>query len=223
MTTDNHIGTLVIKYAGGSMTVRLGQGHLDVSGGLGGGFETIDRPRRVGLVDWTGHAPLEVSIPVILGDPLLGGTIRADNHFNKLLSLLGRGGSGGEPETVELECALLPIGSSLQWYLSDFSVEEKLHSRTGRLERCIGTLTFIQASRDTNLISEARKWRMGLKGATKTYKTRKGDTWKNVSKRFYKTTKHDGVIRKANSKVKADKKGKLPVGKTLKIPPQPKG
>jgi LysM repeat protein len=185
-----------------AVTCLIDSPGVSVSGGLDGGWETITRPRNVGVRNWTGYTPLELTIPILFDNWQDQKSIEDDLATLEALTGRGKGyGSRNEPPTVTLSTpsgfgALVPHnfnGESLTW---DLAVEwgDALRRRQqpdgsgGHRVRQAGTVTATQHAGDALLKELSAAKRNNAHAARrKIHVVKKGETLQKISRIEYGT------------------------------------
>jgi len=152
------------------LTVRLGEDRPDVSAGYGG-WDEIERPRRVSIVTWTGSPVRRMSVALLFDNWSAGTSIEGDLAR---LDALARPRIGGAPPTVTLDAAggHLPY-KGLTWAIDGIEWGDALMNIHGNRTRQAVTLTLVEFVSDQLVAEEAPAKRRQAKAARKSKKNTK--------------------------------------------------
>jgi hypothetical protein len=152
------------------LTVRLGEDRPDVSAGYGG-WDEIERPRRVSIVTWTGSPVRRMSVALLFDNWAEGTSIEADLAR---LDALARPRIGGAPPTVTLDAAggHLPY-KGLTWAIDGIEWGDALMNGHGNRTRQAVTLSLVEYVSDQLVAEEAPASKRQAKAARKSKKNTK--------------------------------------------------
>lgn len=194
---------------GKSVTIRRGDGAPKMTAG-GGGWETVDRPRRTGFTQWSGGDPYQMDIPVLFDGWANGRSQEA--AISMLNQMKMSPGPWLPPPTVTI-IGLVPVKGAT-WVIQNIEwgddVIWQADGESGyrlRQDAVVQLLQFVAEDRLT-----IRKQSPPIK----LHIVRKGDTLANISKREYGTTKYVAMLKKANN---IRDPNHLKLKSTVKLPP----
>jgi hypothetical protein len=134
------------------LTVRLGADRPDVSAGYGG-WEEVERPRRVSVVTWQGLALKRMSIPVLFDNFADGRGAPVENDIARL-EALALPFKGGPPPSVRFEVTGRHVpNQDVTWVIEDIDWGDGLMNNEGNRTRQAATVNLIQFVSD-ELITE---------------------------------------------------------------------
>lgn len=214
-----------------AVTCMIGDGEQGVSvdSSSYGGIEIIERPRNVGVLNWTGRNPLQLNIPIMFDNLQTGGSVEAD--ILNLEQLAGRGlGVGGSTPPAEITLvtqagfgALIPhyksgdltyLISNIDW--GDAVRRSAQNGAGGHRIRQAGVVTVLQNVQSQSLKTlSVSKRNKAHSARNRTHVVKKGETLQSISRLEYGTANKWTDIRAANG---IHDPNHLPVGKKLKIP-----
>jgi hypothetical protein len=192
-------------------TVLLGAEAPKISGGVGG-WETVARPRQVGMTIWQGTEPYQLELPVLFDGFATG---RSREPAIRELLAAARGDDESEPSTWEIRG--IPWLPADEWILNGAEPGDQVIRRNSDFSRIRQsyTLTFVEYVPPTYVQLRA-KARQGAKAKTVMYRVRRGDTPASVArKRRCKWTDlrtlNQSVITRANQSLKDGSRIRVPV------------
>lgn len=169
-------------------------GEATVTAGFGG-WDTVDRPGRVGVTVWRGGDPLAMDIPVLLDGVDAGRTV--DKEWTAL-QLMARPANGSQPPTLKL-AGPVPY-TTRQWVLDgvDEDEERTIRDAHGRPRRVAATLHLLQFV-EPDVVKPGASEKAVSKGVRRrSIRTKKGDTLRKIAKRELKSARRWPEIRKLN-------------------------
>jgi LysM repeat protein len=194
---------------GKAVTMRRGDGAPKMTAG-GGGWETVDRPRRTGFTEWVGGAPYEMDIPVLFDGWASGRSQEA--AISMLNQMKMSPGPWLPPPTVKIT-GLVPVKGAT-WVIQNIEWGDSVIWQTDgdggyrvRQDAVVQLLQFIAEDRLT-----IRKQSPPIK----LHIVRKGETLAGISKREYGSTKYVAMLKKANN---IRDPNHLKQKSTVKLPP----
>jgi nucleoid-associated protein YgaU len=205
-------------------------------------FEVIERPQRVGFVNWKGHQPLTMTIPLLFEGRVFSDSKHREGRsiedlIQGLEALAGRGpGQGGQPPVLKITVkggygSLVPHnfnGENVPWVINSIEWGDNIRRASSghrvRQQAVIEVIQYVKVKSPADL-SVSKRNRIGNRNV-KAYTVKKGDTLISISHRVYGTADRWPEIGKLNGitdprKVypKANKaKTHLYIGQTLKMP-----
>lgn len=211
-----------------SVTCLIGPGGISVVSDGYGGWDVIQRPRNVGVLNWAGYPPLALTIPVLFdGYPRTS----VEDDIEDLERLAGRGpGFGGtrQPPTLTLKTQdgfskLIPHGADVnRWVIQTIDWGDSLRrgkqpdGSGGHRVRQEGTVTVLQYTQAALTVEKsASKRANGHQREHKTHIVKKGETLSKISMQEYGSPDYWQDIANANG---IHDPRHLPVGKKLKLP-----
>jgi nucleoid-associated protein YgaU len=187
------------------------------------GWQVINRPRDIGIVEWQGRNPMAIEIPFIIdywrsGSDTPG--IHCEAQVARLEKLCGVG-SRTQPPICKVDGdGVIPHDYSIwtqgRWIVENVTWDRSLELRnnvTGRRLRCGGTIQIRQFIIPRDILRTITSKSTAYK--PKVYIVKKGDTLNKIAKWFYKDPSKWKVIADANH---LRDRRTLRVGKRLKIP-----
>jgi hypothetical protein len=149
-------------------TVRLGPEAPIVTGGYGG-WDMVERPRRVAMTQWNGREPIQMDVPIVFD-----GFKRNDGQEINIATLerMALPHGGGEPPKVKIIGSAMPH-SDLEWVINGITWGEQIRNRDGlrvRQEGVVSLISYIDV--DKVKLSAAKKTR-NRKAKERKKKTRK--------------------------------------------------
>lgn len=205
----------------GSVTVLAGDGVVTVTGGYGG-WETVSRPRNVGLTVWMGYEPLKMSVPILFDSLASGDGNATEQSIAALERMAGRGsGKGGDtpPPVVKLSAygALVPH-KNIDWHIESIEWGEAVRNSSGNRVRQEATVGVIQSVVDKTLKSKsaANRRRSSSKGP-KRYRVKKGDKISRIAKKHLGDADRWREIKASNGKPIRDPRNLKP-GTLIRLP-----
>jgi LysM domain-containing protein len=148
-----------------TLTVRLGEDRPTVSAGYGG-WDEIARPRRVGVVTWTGSPVRRMDVSVLFDTWAQGTSVEDDIAA---LDTLARPRRGGSPPTITLDAAgsHLPY-KGLTWVIEALAWGDALMNVHGNRTRQAATLSLLEYVSDQLVQERSPANRRQAKAARKT-------------------------------------------------------
>lgn len=118
-----------------------------VTGGYGG-WEIVDRPRRVGITQWMGREPLQMDINMVLDGYIGSDTVEFD--ITKLERMALPHGNR-HPPTIDLRGSAVPYADAdLPWLINRLEWGDAIRLKNGDRVRqfvTIGFLVYVAADR----------------------------------------------------------------------------
>lgn len=184
-----------------SVTAIIDAPGITVDSSTYGGYEFIARPQAEPLANFVGLNPLQLNIPIFLGD--FGSSNSVEAEIRRLDQFAGRR-TGERPEYVTLKTldthqALLRWSDTVKWVITNIEWGDYL-SRTsdGHRTRQAATVTVVKKVDPTIKILSASR-RAGNSRRHTTHIVKKGETLQKVSIIEYGTADRWQDIAKANS------------------------
>lgn len=157
-------------------------------------IETVPRPRLRSLTRERGWEPVQLDIPILLDRFRENRSVEA--AVARLEAMAGR---SGQPHTVKVDGtgALMPY-SGLTFYITNIEYGEQILSPLGNRQRVAAVVTVMQVVQAETEKSIAKRTKAKAKHAS-SYKVRKGDTLRSISRKVYGTVDRWDDIRRANN------------------------
>lgn len=202
------------------ITVPMGDGPATITAGLGG-WQSIDRVDDLALTDWSGQAPLEQDVPLILD-----GFTTGDSVERELTTLfkLARDFSGEKtaPPVFKVFGPVFFEGKS--WVLPEGGLEldtaSTIRRDDGELLRQALTLHLLEFVKPDVLKERKKHKGIGRRpgpGIPVAYSTRQGDTFEKIAGRIYGDPSRWREIAKKNPKYPLNPWLSIPAGRTLNL------
>lgn len=171
---------LIVRVVGGGgpdIRLFMGDGEPTLTGGAGG-WETVSRPGRIGLVRYGGVEPISQDVPFLLDGYAERRSVARER--NQLVAL-SRPSAGRVPGAIRV---LGPIHfSSFRWVLTGITWGPMLQDETAGLLRQAGTLHLTEW-RPPDQIRLHRRPQMAAGWGARTHTVRKGDTWRKLAAKY---------------------------------------
>jgi hypothetical protein len=159
-----------------TLLVRLSDDRPTVSAGYGG-WEEVARPRRVGVVTWSGSPVRRLSIGVLFDNfdkgEVYGGGMAVENMIDRL-SAMARPRIGGTPPSVTIEA---PGGhvpyQDVRWVIDGIDWGDALMNSYGNRVRQAAVLSLVELVSDELVDETTPANKRKAKSAHKTGKNRK--------------------------------------------------
>lgn len=170
-----------------SLTIvsELGDAAPRVTDGYGG-WEPVDRARRVALTTWRGSQPITVELELFIDNLAEGKTIEPVIDVLEALAGRGRRSSGGEPPLLKVDTAgVMPhdltASPDVRWVITglEWNDEDTIVNHAGNRIRAGVVVTLLQYVRDSRLEDRAlaaRRRAQARKGAKRVYTAKQGET-----------------------------------------------
>jgi len=166
----------------------FGDGAAIVTEGYAG-WQVVNRPKDIGLVEWQGRNPMAIEIPFLLdfwGSDDSDAGIQCEEQVSNLESLCGVG-SHAQPPLCSVDAGgTIPhdetISGAHEWVIEQVSWDRAIEIRSadsGRRLRCGGTLTIRQFPEQTNILRKIGPKTRATK--PKIYIVKKGDTLSSIA------------------------------------------
>lgn len=190
-----------------ALTVRLGEDAPKLTGGLGG-WETVARPRDVGMTVWDGVEPYQLTLSLMFDG---FAAQRSQERALRALSRVARGDRESSPGVLSVGGIPLPADS---WVIEGIEFGEPITRNDGDRLRQPLTLTLREYVPPQYL----RRRKSPSASSTKTVIVRavKGDTPAKIAKR--RKLKSWTVIRDLNRKVVKKANQVLKPGTKIRVP-----
>jgi hypothetical protein len=150
-------GEVTVRTARGprlSVTALMGENGPTMIGGYGG-WEVVDRPRRIGLTQWRGRSPYSMTLDLVLDGFKQGDEVEIDISRLERMALP----DVKEPPVVEVKGSAVPH-DDLEWIIETLEFGTALRKNNGRRVRQEVTITFLRYVRiDRIQLSAAKKTR----------------------------------------------------------------
>jgi len=223
----DNIFTITSQEDGTRFQASFGDGAPLVTDGYGG-WQVVNRPKAVGVVEWQGRNPLAIEIPFMIdyfmsddAAEIRSPGIHCETQVRRLERLLGVGMAHQPPICRVDSQGVIPHDYTLNkgkfWVVESVSWDRELelrHPITGRRIRCGGTMTVRQFITPHDILHNIRA---GDKAAVpKTYRVKGGDTLSKIANKFYGDPQKWKIIADANH---IRDRRQLKFGQVLKIPP----
>src|SRR4051812_1555709 len=207
----NHNYYTIRSSNGVAINVLRGDEAPKMTGG-GGGWQTIARPRRVGVTVWTGREPYQMDVSV-----LFDGWADNDSQEDQIRALnqMQMGGDLKEPPTIEIDGGV-PV-SGAKWVMTiDWGDDVIWQVGQG------GAMYRTRQDAVLHLTQYNAQDELKVKGGgnlqtPRRYTVRKGDDLRSISQHMYGTPNRWKEIQSANN-LRDPKKITTLVGKEIKIP-----
>lgn len=200
-----------------TLTTWLGPNQPTISGGVGGWSE-IQRPRKPGVVEWTGTAPLKGSLELFLDG--WGAARNINAELGVLRALAPMRPSTQPPVFYVLGCAQIP--STVPWTANGLDLSDwVLRASDGQPSRVTATVSLIEyrigdvVTRSSPAKRSKDRNGSGSKGKARTYTVRRGDTLGGIAAKTLGSASKWTALAKANG---LRDPNKLKVGQVLKLP-----
>jgi hypothetical protein len=155
-----------------TLLVRLSEERPTVSAGYGG-WEEVARPRRVGVVTWSGSPVRRMSIGVLFDNFDEGSGVPVEAMIGRL-SAMARPRVGGTPPSVTIEA---PGGhvpyQDVRWVIDGIDWGDAIMNSSGNRVRQAATLTLIEYVSDELIDENSPANRRKAKASHKSGKNRK--------------------------------------------------
>lgn len=225
---DGHKGRLVIRAVDPPVppepvTVYLtGEPSTETADG---GWEVIPRPKRKGMVDWTGQQPYGLTVPVAFDAFAVDGSVEADIERVRRIMRVPRG-DRRYPAVVTLD-GPVPMVSQLRWVIQgmDSTGREERRASDGARTRAFYRLTFVEYHPGEAVVeskaskardrAQTKKKDGGPGPSTRTHTVKAGDTLWAIAVRELGDGKRWPEIAKLNDV--RDPRA-LQIGQTLRLP-----
>lgn len=206
----------------------FGDGSPMITDGYGG-WDVVQRPKEIGIVEWKGRNPMQIEIPFMIDhwmdDPDDDPGIQTETMVKKLEALCGVGGHDSPPVCKVNGNGVIPHDEDNApgqhvWVVENVSWDRAMDFRSGtsgRRVRCGGTVTIRQYLTAVDILSRlspnarARKPRI--------YVVKRGDTLMRIASAMYGDPKKWKIIADANHIRDDRNKAQFVAGRHLRIPP----
>lgn len=182
-----------VLFTAGALRVEamLGNGSPQVTQG-GGGWQEVERGKRVSLTTWKGRAPLKITVPIMF-DRFTEGEqgLSVEAEIKTMETIYGIDGDKEPPTLVMDSAGLIPYDAhghpDKLWVIDGLDWDEPIRNGYGNRVRQEGVVTVLEYIKD-----ELLKERSGAKrraSATKAgakkkiYTVKKGDTLISIAKK----------------------------------------
>lgn len=177
--------TITCKELGESIRTLLGEDVPRIVGGYGG-WDTIDRPRKRGAVEYAGPGPLQLQLEIVLD--AWGWDVLKDNVNTDLLALESMSkpsGANKPPPTVTVTGKAIPQDKSMPWVIDNITWGTTILGTEGQVLRQTAQLDLLQADVAEHMRElSPTKARAPVRNPHKPYHWKKGDTWARVAKKL---------------------------------------
>lgn len=206
----------------GSVTV-LSDAPAQIPSGYGG-WTVVARQRRIGLTVWNGMDPIRMTVAVLFDGYKDG--VSQEVPISRLSRMGLPPSTGGEPPTLTIKGLPVPkpgpviwVIESLQWG-SNVIWDTTVNGVTARLRQdcVVNLLQYVSDDRTTfKGLQPGTKTKQGKSksGWPKSYVAKKGETLKEIAKKFYGDASKWKVIATAN---KIRDPNSVKAGQTLRVP-----
>jgi len=188
------------------------------------GWQVVNRPKAIGLVEWQGRNPMAIEIPFLIDywrSGLDNPGIHGEAQVARLEKLCGVGKHWEAPPVCKVDGdGVIPHDYTLdpgtRWVIENVTWDRSLelrHYYTGRRLRCGGTIQIRQYVLPTAILRTIKSKDRAY--TPKVYIVKKGDTLSKIARWFYHDPHKWKVIADANH---LRDRRTLRVGKRLKIP-----
>ena len=204
-----------------AVTVLAGDGAPMLSGGFGG-WETVDRPRRVGITRFKGRSPMSQDIPIRFSDPD-GEDVSQEQDITTLMRMASQGADLAEPPKIRL--GGIAWRKDLTWVINDITWDSTAQLITVgstpvrvRQDAVVHLLQYVDDTVLTTAASPAANAQTPKKKAQVTVPD--GMTLKQVAGIEYpgQVDKGMNLLIWANEFLSADPRAIIPTGTVLSIP-----
>jgi hypothetical protein len=209
MSPPNRYYYVFTADTGSVVRVLRGPDPPKMTGGAGG-WQIINRPRRVGITQWTGFEPYQMEVPVFFDGWHAQESVEDDI---RRLNQMQLGSDYQPPPTVSIDGALPVVGAT--WVISTIDWGDIVYWKQ------MPTGDFVRLRQDAivHLLQYVAEERLLLRnvGLPHTYTVfRKGVSLRDVAKEMYGSPKRWKDIQKANPKIRDP--NNIPTRTTLRIP-----
>lgn len=163
----------------------------------GGGWETVERLRQVGFIEWRGASPRELEVSVVFDQwPNIGSVEAQCVALSRMTQPVGN----NPPPWLQITGAV-PVGAKTRWAITavDWGTDV-VRNDAGQRVRQDATVHLIERVVADTAFTQTAQQR--LLATTTVVKAKKGDTPKKVAVRVLGAAKRWTEIRKLNQKLK---------------------
>jgi LysM repeat protein len=202
--------------------VELGDGSPTVTDGYAT-WQTIERPRRTSLTEWTGREPTRITFPVMIdgfADDGAGGGRRVERDCRELEQMAGMT-AAGKPARLIFESGGVvehdyTHANHLRWVIEALEWGDAIRNRKGRRIRQFADLTLMRYVAVSEGLANLPSLTKERKEPPTIVHTQEGDTLMRIAARYHlnkaeiKEAKEMNKIRDASAKLKKGTRVKLP-------------
>lgn len=174
-----------------SIVVELGDSAPRVTQGYGG-WDSVERARRVALTSWRGFEPVAIELELFIDNLAEGKSIEPVLDILEALAGRGRRSTGGEPPLLRVDTSgVMPhdltASPDVRWVITDldWDDEDTIVNHAGNRIRAGVTVALLQHVRDTRLEDRAllaRRQAQAKQGAKRTYTAKTGETLVTIAR-----------------------------------------
>lgn len=205
--------TFIATFADGSPLVTDGYG----------GWQVINRPRKLGVVEWQGRNPIAIEIPFIIDfwlAAIVNPGVHCEGKVAKLEKLCGFGTNRQPPVCKVQSQGVIPHdltnNKTMRWVIESVTWDRDLelrNNRTGKRLRCGGTIQIRQFTTARDILHKIKPNARARK--PRVYIVKKGDTLSKIAKHYYHDPHKWKIIADAN---KLRDRRSIHRGDHLKVP-----
>jgi hypothetical protein len=191
-----------------------------ITGGYGG-WNTINRPRKRGSIEYAGINPIEMELEIVFDawgeDVNITNVDTALAHLERMTIPTGK---NLPPPMVYVDSKSVPRPKTTPWVIRNITWGDTIRNSEGETKRQTVQIQFIQADETEygRLVPKPTKARNPHRNTPRTYLWKKGDTWPIVALRLMGDKKYAITIIRAN---KFRPGHKMKVGQKIKVPRVP--
>jgi len=190
-----------------------------------GGWQVTNRPREIGITEWSGRNPMAIEIPFRIehwmDDDEDAPGVACEREVRNLEALCGLGGHAQPPICKVDGHGIIPHDDSVapgshQWVIENVTWDRDIELRSGtsgRRVRCGGTIVIRQYIYPSDVFRRITSRSRAQK--PKVYIVKRGDTLSKIAKQMYGDPNKWKRIADAN---KIRDRRNLKIGQHLKIP-----
>lgn len=190
------------------LRLPLGEGSPTLVDGFGG-WETLERPGRVGMTRFTSAPPLAQDVPILLDGLATGQSV--EPQINRLVQLARPLPALGHPPVLWIGG---PVHrASLRWVIDGLTFDQAIRRPDGETTRQPLVIRFRQyVEPDQTRVVGQRAPR-----PTATYRARRGDNWRNIAARAYGDASRWREIARMNGNTPRDPARPLKPGRSIRV------
>lgn len=201
-----------------TVTVRLGEGGADLTGGFGGWAE-VQRPRRIAFTEWQGLSPYRMSVPVLFDGFADGMSVEEDIRKLERMAIPAR--KGFPPPTLRIDGAVPK--TDLTWVVESLDFGDSIRDQNGKgfLDRVRQAITInllhYESPEGSIIVKGAASIRQerGKKRSSRPYTVKRDDSLTRIAARKLGSAKRWKEIAELNNIRDPDK---ITIGQRLKMP-----
>jgi len=164
----------------------MGEDTPRITGGYGG-WETIDRPRKRGRIQYKGLSPVEMQLEIVFdawGEDVA--ITNVDTALSNLEAMTIPTSNNRPPPRVYIDCKAVPKPRSVPWVITDITWGTTIRNSEGETKRQTVQITFMQANTVEygRIVPKPTEARNPHRNMPSRYTWKKGDTWPIVALRL---------------------------------------